>query len=164
MFGNDRGKYVEYENGATGVFISSTGEAPGSNRFEIAADNGKLVFEGENITFWRNRVSERQFNKTFTGGFGEPECWKCEISSNGANEKQHKDVLQNWVNAIKNDSQLLASGLEGLNSLLLSNAMLLSSWTGKMIELDGFDDDFFYSMLQEKIINSKVNSVNISPL
>ena len=149
--------YIEYENGATGVFISSTGEAPGSNRFEIAADNGKLVFEGGNITFWRNRVSEREFNKTFTGGFGTPECWKCEIYSDGENKTQHKDILQDWVNAINNGSKLLAPGVEGLNSLLLSNAMLLSSWTDQMIELGCFDDDLFFSILQEKIAKSTVN-------
>jgi len=52
---------------------------------------------------------------------------------------------------------LLAPGIEGLNSLTLSNAMLLSSWTDKTIELDSFDDDLFFSILQEKIANSKVN-------
>ncbi len=148
--------YVEYENGATGVFISSTGEAPGSNRFEIAADNGKLVFENGNITFWRNRVSEREFNRTFTGGFGSPECWKCEIPVGGQNPEQHKTILQNWINAINTGSKLLAPGIEGLNSLLLSNAMLLSAWTDEMIELKNFDDDLFFSILQERIANSKV--------
>lgn len=149
--------YVEYENGATGVFISSTGEAPGSNRFEIAADNGKLVFEDGKITFWRNRVSEREFNKTSKDGFGAPECWTCEIPADGTNGTQHKDVLHDWVNAINNDSELLAPGKEGLNSLLLSNSMLLSSWTDSMIELDKFDDDLFFSILQDKIANSKDN-------
>ena len=91
--------YVEYENGATGVFISSTGEAPGSNRFEIAADNGSLVFEGGKITFWRNRVSEREFNKTFEGRFGNPECWKCEIPVDSEGE-EHKGVTNNFVEAI----------------------------------------------------------------
>jgi len=149
--------YVEYASGATGVFISSTGEAPGSNRFEIAADNGKLVFEGGKITFWRNRVSEREFNKTFTGGFGAPECWKCKIPVDGENLEQHKTVLQDWTTAINTGSKLLAPGIEGLNSLILSNAMLLSSWTDSMIELDKFDDDQFFSILQEKIANSKAN-------
>ena len=149
--------FVEYKNGATGVFISSTGEAPGSNRFEIAADNGKLVFEDGKITFWRNRVSERKFNKTFTGGFGAPECWKCEIPVDGINPEQHKTILQNWVDSINTGSKLLAPGTEGLNSLMLSNAMLLSSWTDKMIELESFDDDLFFSILQEKIANSKAD-------
>ena len=53
--------YVEYENGATGVFITSTGEAPGTNRFEIVGDLGKLVLENEELTFYRLTQSEREF-------------------------------------------------------------------------------------------------------
>ena len=33
--------YVEYANGATGTFITSTGDTPGTNRFEILLDKGK---------------------------------------------------------------------------------------------------------------------------
>ena len=41
--------YVEYENGATGVFITSTGDACGSNRFEIQMDKAKLVVENDKL-------------------------------------------------------------------------------------------------------------------
>ena len=78
--------YVEYENGATGVFITSTGEAPGTNRFEIAGDRGKIVVENDELTFYRLTQSEREFNATFTGGFGAPECWKVGIPIKGENE------------------------------------------------------------------------------
>ena len=43
--------YVKYENGATGVFIASTGETPGSNRFEIVGDLGKIIVENEEAYF-----------------------------------------------------------------------------------------------------------------
>ena len=68
--------YVEYENGATGVFITSTGEAPGTNRFEIVGDRGKIIVENEKLTFYRLTQSEREFNATHTGGFGQPEFEK----------------------------------------------------------------------------------------
>ena len=71
--------YVEYENGATGLFVTSTGEAPGTNRFEVAGDRGKIVVEDGKLTFWRLRQSEREFNREYQGGFGEPECWKIDI-------------------------------------------------------------------------------------
>lgn len=81
---NDVTAYVEYENGATGVFVTSTFEAPGTNRFEISGDRGKIVIEDNKLTFHRLRVSETEFNNTFTGGFGSPECWKFDIPiSNG---------------------------------------------------------------------------------
>ena len=144
--------YVEYPNGATGVFVTSTGDAPGTNRFEITGDRGKLVAEDGKLTFWRLRVSERQFNKEYTGGFGAPECWKCEIPIVGR-ETAHQGITSNWVNAILKGTPLLAPGQEGINGLTISNAMHLSSWTDDWVEIP-FDEDLFYEKLQEKIKNS----------
>lgn len=144
--------YVEYSNGATGVFITSTGEAPGTNRFEIMGDRGKLVAENGKLTFWRLRVSERQFNKEYTGGFGEPECWKCEIPIVGR-ETAHQGITSNWINAILKGTPLLAPGQEGIKGLTISNAMHLSSWTDDWVDIP-FDEELFYEKLQEKIKSS----------
>lgn len=144
--------YVEYPNGATGVFITSTGDAPGTNRFEITGDRGKLVAEDGKLTFWRLRVSERQFNKEYTGGFGSPECWKCEIPIEGE-ETAHQGITMDWVNAILNGTPLLSPGLEGINGLTISNAMHLSSWMDGWVELP-IDEDLYYEKLQKKIESS----------
>lgn len=144
--------YVEYENGATGLFVTSTGEAPGTNRFEISADRGKLVIENDKLTFWRLRVPERQFNAEYTKGFGAPECWKCDIPVNGVG-KGHKGITENWVQAILKGTPLLAPGIEGINGLQLSNAMHLSAWTDSWIDLP-LDEELFYEKLQERIANS----------
>lgn len=144
--------YVEYENGATGVFVTSTADAPGTNRFEVTGDRGKIVIEDDKLIFWRNRIPERQFNREFKGGFGQPECWKCEIPITGQNT-QHIGILQNWVDAVINGTELLAPGIEGMNGLQISNAMHLSAWTGKWAEIP-VDEDLFYELLQERIKNS----------
>ncbi len=144
--------YVEYPNGATGVFIASTGEAPGSNRLEIAGDCGKVIVEDNNLTFWRNKIPERKFNSEYAGGFGQPECWKCEIPFDD-NGEEHKGIMKNFVNAILNGIPLLAPGKEGLNSLELSNGMLLSSWQDGWVDLP-VDGDLFYEKLEEKIATS----------
>jgi predicted dehydrogenase len=144
--------YVEYENGATGLFVTSTGEAPGTNRFEISADRGKLVIEDDKLTFWRNRIPERQFNAEYKGGFGQPECWKCEIPVRGK-ATQHKGITQNWVNAILKGTKLLAPGVEGINGLQISNAMHLSAWTDSWVNIP-VDEDLFYEKLQERIKTS----------
>jgi predicted dehydrogenase len=141
--------YVEYENGATGVFITSTGEAPGTNRFEIVGDRGKIVVENEELTFYRLTQSEREFNATYTGGFGEPECWKVEIPVKGENVG-HVGIIQNWIDAIVKGTPLLAPGEEGLKGLEISNAIYLSSWLNKTVELP-IDADLYYEKLQEKI-------------
>ena len=133
--------YVEYENGATGVFITSTCDAPGTNRLEITGDRGKIVIEDGKIVFHRLRVSERQFNKEFIGGFGEPECWKCEIPVYG-HQTDHVGIMNNWVDAITRGTPLLAPGEEGILGLTISNAMHLSAWTDGWVELP-IDEDLF---------------------
>jgi len=151
--------YVEYENGATGVFVTSTADAPGTNRFEVTGDRGKIVIEDDKLIFWRNRIPERQFNREYRGGFGQPECWKCEIPITGQNT-QHVGILRNWVDAILKGTELLAPGIEGINGLQISNAMHLSAWTGKWAEIP-VDEDLFCELLQERIRNSKYRK-NIS--
>jgi anthranilate synthase/aminodeoxychorismate synthase-like glutamine amidotransferase len=41
--------YLEWENGATGTFITSTGDAPGINRLEISLEEALIVCENGNI-------------------------------------------------------------------------------------------------------------------
>ena len=144
--------YVEYENGATGLFVTSTGETPGTNRFEISANRGKLVIEDNKLTFWRLRVPERQFNAEYKGGFGEPECWKCDIPIRGK-ATDHQGITTNWVQAILKGTPLLAPGIEGINGLQISNAMHLSAWTDAWVNIP-VDEDLYYNKLQEVIKSS----------
>lgn len=145
--------YAEYANGATGLFITTTGEAPGTNRFEITGDNGKIVIEDGTLTFWRLRTPEPVFNAEFKGGFGAPECWKCEIPVEKGDGEQHKGILRNFTNAILYDEPLLAPGEEGIHGLTLSNAMYLSAWTDNWVELP-IDSNLFHEKLMEKVQNS----------
>ena len=144
--------YVEYENGATGLFIATTGEAPGTNRLEVSGDNGKIVLEGGGLTFHRSRTPVNKFNVEYKGGFGSPEVWKCDVPVRGKGEG-HKGISKSFVNAILKGSPLLADGTEGIKSLELSNAMLLSSWTDSWVDLP-IDENLFYEKLQEKIKTS----------
>jgi predicted dehydrogenase len=145
--------FVEYENGATGVFVTSTGDAPGTNRFEISSERGKVVVENGSLTFYRLRVPERQFNREYKRGFGSPECWKCEIPIKGE-ATQHRGITQNWTDAILKGVPLLAPGIEGINGLEISNAMYLSSWLNDWVDIP-VDEDLFYSELRKRIEKSR---------
>ena len=144
--------YAEYENGATGVFITTTGESPGTNRLEITGDRGKAVLENGELTFWRTRESVGTFLRESPEGFANPECWKCEIPVQGT-VSQHKEVTTRGVGAILNGTPLVASGVEGIKSLEISNAMMLSAWTDAWADIP-VDADAFYDQLQAKIANS----------
>jgi predicted dehydrogenase len=145
--------YVEYENGATGLFVTTTGEAPGTNRLEVVGDRGKIVMEDGKLTFWRTRTGVAQHTKETKEGFAKPECWTCQIPVNGEGE-EHLGVLKNWTNAILKGDELQAPGPEGIRSLELSNAMLLSAWTDGWVTLP-VDEDLFYEKLQERIKTSR---------
>jgi predicted dehydrogenase len=145
--------FVEYENGATGVFVTTTGEAPGTNRFEICGDLGKIVIEDSKLTFWRLHESAPEFNRSFTGKFGQPEHTVIEVPIEG-NESGHNGIIQNWVDAVIQRAPLLAPGEEGIKGLMLSNAMLLSAWTDNWVDLP-IDEELFYEQLQARINESQ---------
>jgi predicted dehydrogenase len=145
--------FMEYPNGATGVFITSTGEAPGTNRFELAGDRGKIVLEGGKMTFTRNEASMRDFSKTAKTGFARPDLWNIEIPIENA-PAQHATVMQNFVDAILDGAPLIVPGAEGTNSVEFANAALYSSWTGQTVELP-LDSAAYEKSLQEKIRNSR---------
>lgn len=145
--------YVEYENGATGTFITSTGDAPGTNRFEIDMDGGKLVAEDSKLTLYKLDTPEPEFTKTNTKPFGHPKVEKIEVELDGENP-QHKGVLTAFTEAILNGGELIADGREGIFGLTLSNAMHLSSWTGKAVELP-LDEELFKAELDKRIATSR---------
>lgn len=126
--------YVEYPNGATGTFITSTGEYPGSNRLEISCDRGKLLCEDGKVTKYTLKESLKQYSNNTGDLFAKPEYITENIVIPNDN-LQHRGIIQNFVNAILYDEQLIASGEEGIKSLELSNGMYLSSWLGKKIDL-----------------------------
>lgn len=152
--------YAQYENGATGLFVTSTGETPGTNRFEISADRGKVVIEDGKLTFWRNRVPERQFNAEFKGGFGNPECWKIDIPVEEAGDG-HVGIMINFVDAILNGTPLIAPGEEGIRGLSISNAAYLSAWTDDWVDLP-VNGEKFYEELQKRINESTYQKDNQS--
>ncbi|WP_026771539.1 MULTISPECIES: Gfo/Idh/MocA family protein [Sediminibacillus] len=150
--------FAEYDNGATGVFITTTGEAPGTNRLEIAGERGKLVVEDGRLQFWRLRVPEPEFNRTYKGGFGSPECWEVEIPVTGE-ETAHRGITQNFINAILKGEPLLAPGREGIKGLTLSNAMQMSAWQDDWVNLP-LDEEAYYKILKEKIATSEKKRTN----
>ena len=154
---DDVSAFFKYDNGTVGIYTTSTGEAPGTNRLEISCDMGKIVCEFGKITFWRNVESEREFNENFDGVFGQPECWKCEIPTQDEDRPQHAILLDNFADAILHGKELLAPGLEGINEMTLANAIYYSDWLGnKWVDVKNFDHDGFYTALQDKIAKSTV--------
>jgi len=148
--------YAEYENGATGVFITSTGDPCGTNRFEIQMDGAKLVAEDNKLTVIEFDMTEQAFSKTNTNAFAHPPWIPVEIETDGLNP-QHVGVINAFGGAILRGEPLIAHGAEGINGLTLSNAMHLSAWTGKTVELP-FDEEQYYKLLMERVATSRIKT------
>jgi len=145
--------YMEYGNGATGVFITSSGEAPGSNRFEIAGTKGKIVLDNNQLTFTRNEVDMIEHCRTSQVGFLKPEVWNVEIPFADA-AAPHAELMTNFADAIIDGTPLIAPGEEGLGSVELANVMLYSSLVDQTINMP-MDGAAFETKLNELIAVSK---------
>ncbi len=146
--------YLEWANGATGIFVSSSGETPGTNRFEIVGTLGKLVLENNQLRFTKNEVDMIEFSRTAKQGFAKPDVWEIEIPFENA-VLPHAIMLQNFVNAILDGEPLIAPGAEGIHSVELANVMVYSSLRGETVELP-MDGAAWAAQLERLIAESKV--------
>jgi len=140
-------------HGSTGVFITSTGDAHGSNRFELQLDRAKIVVENDKISMLEFVMTEQEYSRTHVGKPVTMEAKEIIPETDGKNE-QHVGVLNAWAGAILRGETLVAHGSEGINGLMLSNAMHLSGFLGKMVELP-FDEDLYYEELSKRIATSR---------
>jgi predicted dehydrogenase len=141
--------YLEFEGGATGVFIASTGEAPGTNRLEVAAENGRVTVEGDRLVWARNAVPMSEFSRTSPLPFALPATSETVFTVPDHGE-QHVGILKNFADAALDGVPLIAPAAEGLPSVELANAMLLSTWTGQTVELP-FPAELYARWLEKKI-------------
>lgn len=144
--------YMEYKNGATGVFITSTGEAPGTNRLEVTAERGRVVIENDKFLYTRNETPMSEFSATTKRAFERPSVWNVEIPLSG-HGGQHNAIIENFVAAILDRAPLIAPAAEGIHSVELGNAMLYSSFMNKTIEFP-LDAKAYERWLKKKIATS----------
>ena len=119
--------YFEYANGATGTFVTTTGETPGTNRFEVSGTKGKLICENGKLMWYKNEVDSQEYIKTFKQSWAAPKCEIVEVETDGKNE-QHTGIIKNFANALLGLEEFFVDGLEGINGVELMNAIELSGW------------------------------------
>jgi len=145
--------YMEWDKDITGVFISSTGEAPGTNRLEICGTRGKVVLENNKLTFIRLESDMIEFSKTSKSPFAKPEVWNIEIPFETI-PNTHSILMQNFVDAILDGTPLIAPGEDGMGSVELANAFVFSSLINQPIKLP-MDGLAWEKKLQQLIAESK---------
>jgi predicted dehydrogenase len=127
--------YFEYPDGLNAVFTTSTGEAPGTNRLEVAAERGRVVLEDGRFEFRRNEIPASEFSRTTREKFSAPPVWNIAIPVPPHRGEQHVGILKNFTNAILHGEPLIAPAAEGIHSVELANAILLSAIEGQTVDL-----------------------------
>lgn len=151
--------YFRYANGATGVFITTTGETPGTNRLEISGTKGKLLSEGKSLKWYRNAEDSQVWSKTTTEGFKRPDCECIEVETDGLN-LQHAGIINNFANAILGMEPLFVDGKDGIAGVELMNAIELSGWNNGATVTLPVDEDVYLAQLNEHRKNSVAKNVN----
>ena len=153
--------YLEFANGATGVFIASTGDLPGTNRLEITCDQGKMICEGGKLWMWKLPMSESEGYRHGADAYPQPKIEPIEVETDGENP-QHIGVTNAFAAHILHGTPLVAEGEEGLRALMLSNAMHLSAWLERPVELP-IDEELFARLLRARRLTSrKKNTTDVT--
>lgn len=139
--------YFEYENGASGTFITTTGEAPGTNRFEVSGTKGKLLCEANKLLFYKNEIDSAEWSRTSAEGFKKPPRELIEVETDGENP-QHAGIINNFTAALLGKEEFFVDGKEGINGVELMNAIELSGWKGgARVELPVDEDEYLRELL-----------------
>ncbi|MBN1659151.1 MAG: Gfo/Idh/MocA family oxidoreductase [Anaerolineae bacterium] len=146
--------FFEHEGGLVGHLVTSTAESPGTNRLEIVGELGKLVLENDRLTFWRNRGSMLGFIAEATGGFDKVEHSVADVPFVHHGQPGHRLIIENFADAVLGGEPLIAPAVEGLHSVMLGNAIMLSSFLGKPVEVP-IDEDLYKKKLMELIQGSR---------
>lgn len=146
--------YFEFPNGATGAFITTTADAPGTNRLEILGSRGKVVCEKDTLTVYRLKEDLQEFLMHADNGFAEPE-YTAEVIGQGGDNPQHVGILNNFANAVLGLEPLYVDGREGLQCVELIDAMLLSAWQDRTVAIPVNDDEYLQE-LQKRVAVSKL--------
>ena len=148
--------YMEFPNGATGVFITTTGDGQGSNRLEIQLEKGRMIITRDEIDLVEFDRDVGEYIRNSNDNFEPVASHKVKVEMDGENP-QHKGVVNAWGKAILHGTPLVADGREGINGLMLSNAMHLSAFLGKPVELP-IDEELYYNELMKRVATSRLKT------
>ena len=150
---DDVSVYLEFPGGATGIFVASTGDLPGTNRLEIDCEMGKIVCEDGITRLWKLPKNERDICFTSDNPWFRIDPDAHVLRSDGMNP-QHIGVLNAFAAHLLRGEPMTAEKEDGLREIMLSNAIHLSGWTGKPVRMPA-DENEFDSRLKEKSAGSR---------
>lgn len=144
---------LEYPNGATGYLHTSTNEAPGTNLMEFCGEKGKLVIYNNKLHFWELETPIQEFCEKTDQMWGSPKARPVEVPI-PERETGHAAIMRNFARHILYGEPLLTPGEEGINSVELINAVILSGAKGKEVSIP-VDREEYEAFIEEMKAKSK---------
>lgn len=153
---------VDFGDGATGHFMTATHDLAGTDRLEMLFDGGKIVVDDSaTVTVTRLARPEQQISgdmtvdqvrELFAGAF-DPKSLATATTTTYTSVwgEQHCSVLENFARAVLHGEPLIAPGRDGLHGVRLANAMHLSAWTGREVDMVSFDEESYLRELNKRI-------------
>jgi len=145
---------LEYPSGATGYIHCSVNEVPGVNRMEICGEKGKILLEGRTLSFYEVEEGIQAYCDGTDQMWGAPASAKKRVSLK-SRQTGHAAIIRNTARAILYGEELLSPGREGLHSLELANAMILSGIKKKAVRIP-LDRDEYEALISDLKKTSKI--------
>lgn len=146
--------FLRFKNGATGTFISTTGEYPGCNRLEVSGTKGKLVCENGKLVFYKSNVDTKKFSRTAKGPYDKPGFKVVDVKVNKDTLEEHMKIMNNFTKAILGKEKLEIEGSEGLKAVEIINSALYSGWHNGITVKIPVNENIYIKELNNKIKNS----------
>lgn len=125
---------LDYGQGRSGYIYATTAEAPGYEQFMVCGERGTLVAEGEKLRFAKLQVPLKKHLTTCKEIWGSVPCkWK-DVTLKPTDQR-HIRVTKNFVNHILRGEKLIAPGASGIGGLEISNAVYISGYKNKAVDL-----------------------------
>jgi len=128
------GAMLEYANGATGYIYCSTTEAPTSEIMEFSGEKGKLRIVDDQIRFWEIPDGVHGFSDSSPEMWAHPEMSEVPVEI-PEGERGHGAILRNFARHLLYGEDLLSPGVEGLKTVEMINAIIMSGGTGQSVDV-----------------------------
>ncbi|MBQ2945108.1 MAG: Gfo/Idh/MocA family oxidoreductase [Clostridia bacterium] len=150
-----------YKNGATGVFITSTGEYPGTNRLEIVGTKGTLLWDAidyNTLIFYKLARDSYEFSMDLESHGAAPALERIVVETDGLST-QHVGNFNNFCAGILGKEPFFVDGKTGIHGVELMNGMELSGWNDGETVSFPIDEERYLRELNEHIKNGKEKAV-----
>lgn len=126
---------MQFPGGATGVFVGSSGECPGTNRLELVGTGGRALLNDGTLSLVENETASDEFIRASHEGWAHPKTRIVNLPLGTMPEGGHSQILRNFARTIRERETLLTPASAGLGSIELAGAMLLSMFQQRAVAL-----------------------------